>query len=246
MRSRGDGAVTAARRRACGAGRIAGAGGLLACMLLGAAPGVSLAAGAEARRARAAALSEARLLEAALNGLAGLVASFSQTLESPALPRPQVESGTMYLMRPARMRWEYDTPQGKLAVADGRRSWLYLPEDRQALIAPLPDDGRHTGMSLLLRPRIDLERGFTIEWGPEPEGGGRRPLKLTPRVEQADYLYLLVEADAEHLIASLAVIDPLGGRVTYRFTHTRRVATLDESLFRFTAPEGVDVQTLAP
>src|SRR5262245_41204963 len=72
------------------------------------------------------AVAEARAVEEALNGLKGLVASFSQTVDSPGLPRPQVEKGTVYLLRPGRMRWEYEAPRGKLAIADGRSSYVYL------------------------------------------------------------------------------------------------------------------------
>ena len=43
------------------------------------------------------AVSEARSVEEALNGLRGLVASFTQTVESAGLPRPQIEKGTVWL-----------------------------------------------------------------------------------------------------------------------------------------------------
>ncbi len=189
------------------------------------------------------ALSEARLVEAAINSVVGLQAAFTQTLESAALPAPQVERGTVYLLRPGRMRWEYAEPRGKLALADGRRSYLYLPEDRQVIVAPL---GAAGGMSLLLDPRLDLVASFAIAWGPAPRGGGRRPLLLTPRSPGQEYQYLLLEPDEEHLPRSLVVVDPLGGRVTYRFSRARRLAGLDEALFRFVPPEGVEVQDLGP
>lgn len=192
------------------------------------------------------ALSEARLVEAAINSVVGLQATFTQTVESAALPSPQVERGTVYLLRPGRMRWEYAEPRGKLALADGRRTYLYLPEDRQVITAPLGAGGAGGGMSLLLDPRLDLASSFAIAWGPAPRDGGRRPLMLTPRGPGQEYQYLLLEPGEEHLPLSLAVVDPLGGRVTYRFTRTRRVAGLDEGLFRFVAPEGVGVQEIGP
>jgi outer membrane lipoprotein-sorting protein len=125
------------------------------------------------------AVSEARRVQEALNGVKGLVASFTQTVESAGLPRPQVEKGTVYLMRPGRMRWEYEVPRGKLAIADGRRTYLYLPEERQVLVAPLDPDAARTGISILLN-RVDLVSSFAITWGPGPERGPR-PLLLTPR-----------------------------------------------------------------
>src|SRR5262245_44515103 len=186
------------------------------------------------------AVSEARSIEEALNGLAGLVASFSQTVESAGLPRPQTERGTVYLLRPGRMRFEYDEPRGKLAIADGRKTYIYLPEDRQVLIAPLDSQGTRTGVGLLLQ-RVDLVGSFEITWG---QGSGRapRPLLLKPRTPRSEYDSLILHAGPDHLPRTLTIVDPLGSRVMYRFDPLRRVETLDEELFRFTPPPGVDVQ----
>jgi len=65
---------------------------------------------------------------------------------------------------------------------------------------------------------------------------------LTPRSPRAAYRSLLVESDADHLVRALTVIDALDGRVTYRFSHLRKVGALDASLFQFTPPPGVVVR----
>ena len=185
-------------------------------------------------------------LQAGLESIRGLVASFTQTLESPGLPRPQRETGTVFLLRPGRMRWEYDEPPGKLAIADGSRAYLYLPEDRQAVVAPLKLDDVGQGMSLLLRDRIDLSREFSIGWGTAAEAGGSRPLLLRPRSPGAEYDHLLVETGSDGLIRALTIVDSLGGRVSYRFDRVRRVSSLPDSLFRFVAPPDVELREIAP
>src|SRR5262245_58442565 len=136
------------------------------------------------------AVSEARRVEEALNGVRGLIASFTQTVESPGLPRPQIEKGTVYLLRPGRMRFQYDLPKGKLAIADGRKTYLYLPEERQVLVAPLDPRSPASGVSILMQ-RIDLVAAFAVSWGPGPERGPR-PLMLSPRAPQPEYEYLLL------------------------------------------------------
>jgi outer membrane lipoprotein carrier protein len=204
-------------------------------------------AGAAARRAEAPpadAVAEARAVEEALNGVRGLVASFTQTVESAGLPRPQVEKGTLSLLRPGRMRWEYDEPPGKLAVADGRKSYVYLPEERQVLVAPLDLQGTRNGVGLLLGP-VDLVGSFEISWGP-PTSTGPRPLLLKPRAARPEYDQLLLVPAEDHLVRALTIVDPLGSRITYRFDRIRRVETLDDALFRFQAPPGVEVQEVTP
>ncbi len=188
------------------------------------------------------AVSEARKVEEALNGLRGLVASFTQTVESAGLPKPQIEKGTLYLMRPGRMRWEYDVPRGKLAIADGRKSWVYLPEERQVLVAPLDAEGSRSGMTILLQ-RLDLVGSFEISWGGGNERGPR-PLLLKPRATRPEYDHLLLTPDADHLVRVLTIFDPLGSRITYRFDRLRRVQTLDDDLFRFEPPAGIEIQEI--
>lgn len=176
----------------------------------------------------------------------GLSARFTQRLESAALPSAQVEEGTVYLQRPGRMRWEYEEPKGKLAVADGARSWLFVPDDRQVLVTPLPDARHDQGIGLLLRDRLDLLAEFSPAWGPPLEPGGAPALVLRPRSAQAAYDRLAVDVDPSSFPVRIAVFDPLGGSVTYRFSGLRFVDRLDESLFRFTPPPGMSVQELTP
>src|SRR5213594_1837090 len=190
------------------------------------------------------AVSEARAVEQALDGVKGFVASFTQTVDSPGLPRPQVEKGTVYLLRPGRMRWDYEVPRGKLAIADGRKSYVYLPEERQVLVAPLDPQGTRTGIGLLLN-RVDLVGSFEIGWGPGAETGPR-PLLLRPRAPRTEYDSLLLFTGPDHLVRELAIVDPLGRRVTYRFDHLRLVDTLDDDLFRFQPPPGVQIQEIPP
>lgn len=190
------------------------------------------------------AASVARRIEARLNEIGGFVASFTQTLESPALPSPQVEKGTVYLLRPGRMRWEYEDPPGKLALADGERTYLYLPDERRVLVAPMPGPGEATGMSVFLGERFELLEEFSVAWGRPSGPGGAAPLVLTPRAAERGYDRLLIEPDDDLLIRVFTIVDPLGGRVTYRFGRPRVTRALDAELFRFEAPEGVEVQDI--
>ena len=69
---------------------------------------------------------------------------------------------------------------------------------------------------------------------------------LTPRTPRPEYQYLLVTTGPDHLVRGLTVVDPLGSRVIYRFDHLRKVDMLDDDLFQFVPPEGVETQEIAP
>ncbi len=223
-------------RRVVGCGRTSIAG---LALLLCATTGVRPATQGEA-------VVAVRLLESRLNNIRGLVGRFTQTLESPALPGPQEEKGTFYLLRPGRMRWEYEEPAGKLAIADGERTHLYIPADRQLVVAPMAQEGSDSGIAFLLRPNIDLLREFRVAWGDNPATGGRAPLVLTPKNGQKVFDQLILEVSDDHLIEAMTVVDPLGSTITYRFSDLRLVADLDASLFRFDPPPGTDVQEVVP
>jgi outer membrane lipoprotein carrier protein len=147
-------------------------------------------------------------------------------------------------MRPGRMRWEYEVPRGKLAIADGRKSWVYLPEERQVLVAPLDEEGSRSGIAILLQ-RVDLVGSFEISWGGGNERGAR-PLLLKPRAPRPEYDHLLLTPGPDHLVRVLTIFDPLGSRITYRFDRLRRVETLDDDLFRFETPAGIEIQEIPP
>ncbi len=59
-------------------------------------------------------------------------AHFSQTLTNPTFKRKTALSGEVLLKKPGKMRWNYQTPDVKMYLADGSRLWLYEPEDQQA------------------------------------------------------------------------------------------------------------------
>src|SRR5579859_7170860 len=42
------------------------------------------------------------------------------------------ESGVVYFSRPGRMRWEYESPEQKLFLVDGKSAWFYVPADHTA------------------------------------------------------------------------------------------------------------------
>src|ERR1700730_3994874 len=54
------------------------------------------------------------------------------------------ESGTVYFSRPGRMRWDYESPEQKVFLVDGKNVWLYVPADRAASRAKMNEssDGR--------------------------------------------------------------------------------------------------------
>src|SRR5262245_52156029 len=58
----------------------------------------------------------------------------TQTDRSGALAREVVEKGELWLKKPGRMLWQYQVPEKKTFVADGRTFYFYVPADHQVVV----------------------------------------------------------------------------------------------------------------
>src|ERR1700752_5489549 len=72
----------------------------------------------------------AAAVDAHYNHLRSLQAEFTEVDRGLGMER--TESGTLWLKKPGKMRWEYRSPKEKLFLSDGQNAWFYVPGDRQA------------------------------------------------------------------------------------------------------------------
>jgi outer membrane lipoprotein carrier protein len=170
--------------------------------------------------------------------IADLVARFTQSYRSGMLGREVVERGVVYIKRPGRMRWEYKEPEEKLFVSDGRTFYFYVPADRQVIVSA--QDDQRSLAARLLSGRGGLLDEFAASLEPPPEEGVVR-LELVPRHEQADVARAYVDAEPTGRIRSILVQDAQGNRTRFRFDDVRENTGLDDRLFRFQVPKGVEV-----
>ena len=160
-----------------------------------------------------------------------------------------LESGTVYFSRPGRMRWEYESPEQKLFLADGKHVWFYVPADRTATKAKTKESTDwHTPLALLagktrrglfnrLCKRLELAEPSRSTAGSAPAYAFRCIAKR----EDAPFTDLLVEADSANRITRLLIHEPGGLETEFRFGDWRENPTLAESLFHFAPPKGVAI-----
>jgi outer membrane lipoprotein carrier protein len=198
---------------------------LLAALLPPAAPGGS-------------AQDVARRVEERAVGAADLEAHFVQTYRSEALGREIVERGTMRLKRPGRMRWDYDDPDKKTFVSDGKTFYFYVPADRQVIVRSQADS---RGIpALLMSGRGEILTQFVVTEEPAPSAGVRR-LRLVPREADPEIDHVLLDVDESARIRGIAVMDAQGNRSQFTFDRFKENNGLDDALFRFQVPKGVEV-----
>src|SRR5438128_11634569 len=98
----------------------------------------------------------ANAVDAHYNHLQSLQSEFSETYRGNGTER--VESGTLWLKKPGKMRWEYRSPREKLFLSDGKDAWFYVPGDRQVRKTPVRKlDDLRSPLGFILG-RIKLEK----------------------------------------------------------------------------------------
>ena len=175
----------------------------------------------------------------------------------------QAESGTVYFSRPGRMRWEYEAPEQKLFVSDGKTVWFYVPSDHTVTRAPIKQSTDWRTPLALLTGKAKLSQLCqTLEVSSEPPGArGNVILLCRPRGEKAkvkssgdtdpqgslapfdqQFDRVLLEVDPQTgELADVRILQPGGIELEYRFGNWQENLLLPESLFRFQAPPGVAI-----
>lgn len=176
-------------------------------------------------------------------------ADFVHSYRGGVLRTQLSERGRLAVKKPGRMRWEYTAPDEKVFVSDGARLYYYIPQDKQVIVASMPDDSRATTPALFLAGRGQIGRDFEAAFTDVPAGLSKewKALQLTPKSPQRDFQSLTVVVDPASLaLKGLAFIDAQGGTSTFSFTNLKENVGLADKTFDFKIPRGVDVVTDAP
>ena len=176
------------------------------------------------------------------NHLQSLQAEFTEIYQGSGMER--TESGTLWLKKPGKMRWEYRSPEEKLFVGDGREAWLYLPEEKQARKSSMRDlDDLRSPLAFLLG-KTKLEKELQLlsfapdvePWKPEDSMLRGVPRGMKDRIRQ-----VLLEITPEHRIARILIHGADDSITEYRFNNQKENVEVPERQFRFAAPLGTEV-----
>ena len=190
--------------------------------------------------ARADELADAlRTLQQRYESTRTLVAKFRQEVESPTMAGKLTSNGTVSFEKPNRMRWDYAAPDRQTIVSDGETLWIYQPEEKQVLKAPLREAFQATTPVTFLGGLGHVDRDFTPTL--ESSADDRWVLKLVPREERGVGTLVLVVRKGDASIEEARISDPLGTTTHLALSEERRNVSLGADLFHFTPPPGVDV-----
>jgi len=189
----------------------------------------------------------ARAVDDHYNHLRSLQADFTEIYRGDGAER--IESGTLWLKKPRKMRWEYRSPKEKLFVSDGQAVWFYLPAERQLRKTTLRklDDLRSPLAFLLGKTKLENElRGLSKVVDQSPLSPENTLLRGVPQgvvsqstVGQANEVQL--EITPSDQIVRIVLMEADGATTEFRFSGWKENLELGDSRFQFTPPPGVEI-----
>lgn len=150
------------------------------------------------------------------------------------------ESGTLLLLKPGRMKWNYTSPAGKIFLLNGKYAWFYAKGDAQVQRIPAKElDDLRSPLRFLLG-HTDLEKemdSLTLA----PAANGEFTLTGQPKGQEQRVTRLTLTVTAAGAITGIEVEEPDGAITRFAFTGEQPNAPIPAGTFDFTAPMGVPV-----
>jgi outer membrane lipoprotein carrier protein len=175
------------------------------------------------------------------NHLRSLQTEFTETYRGNAIDR--TESGTLWLKKPRKMRWQYRSPKEKLFVSDGKEVWFYVPSERQARKESFRklEDLRSPLALLLGKTKLEKElKGLSLAPDVAPLNPGDFMLRGIPQGMESTVDQVVLEITPDHEISRIILYQTDGSTTEYRFSAQKQNPPVADDRFRFTPPPGVE------
>jgi outer membrane lipoprotein carrier protein len=174
-------------------------------------------------------------------------ANFIQKSYLKAMEIMDQASGKVYIKYPGKMRWEYEKPDRQIFITDGEKLWVYRPDENQVQVGKAPSFFKSgKGASFLsdislVRQKFDI----SLKKDKQDESDPFYYLKLIPREKTLDIAEILLMVSKQTFnVVQIISIDLYGDENRIDLLNFAFRADLDDSLFSFKIPEGVDVVQL--
>ena len=154
------------------------------------------------------------------------------------------EAGTLYLRKPAQMRWEYENPEPKLFLAEGKRLTLYLPEENRLTETEVANSDDLRSPLRFLLGGLRFQKEFQqIERAPDvpPIDSGDVVIKAVPKLMQNRLEWVELEITPQYQIRRMILKEPGGVQTEFQFKDEEADLRLAPELFHFQPPKGTQI-----
>ncbi|KPK12512.1 MAG: hypothetical protein AMJ68_01775 [Acidithiobacillales bacterium SG8_45] len=164
-------------------------------------------------------------------------ASFDQVVLDEALNTIQESSGTLYIQRPNRFRWDYVMPFKQEIVSDGKQIWVYDVDLQQVTVRKM-DGALGNTPAILLAGKGKLGDNFSVK--SLGKQGKLEWIKMIPKEKDGGFEDIRVGFE-NGKIRKLEMIDTFGQTTRITLRDNRENKSISKKTFTFVPPKGVDV-----
>lgn len=181
--------------------------------------------------------SAVQSLQRFFSAVRSYTANFNQVVTDSSKEVLQQSKGRLWIERPGKFRWNYETPYKQLIVSDGERLWIYDEDLQQVTVKPL-DKALLDTPAMLLSGRGRLEDQFTIK-----DLGTQQNLEwaqLLPKRKDSGFEEVRLGFEQGKLKV-FELRDGFGQTTRYTVRDVQENVPIEPARFSFTPPKGADV-----
>jgi|SRR6267154_1431783 len=157
------------------------------------------------------------------------------------LNRTQQDEGHLYLTKDHKMRAEYQKPEQRLYVSDGKTLFSYSPLDREVIQEKLKDSAADLTPMMALIGRAGLAKEFDpiSELNTKPLFGGDRVLRLKPVRKNENVQSIEIEVNPRsNQVDRIIVLGADKSRNEFIFMNIETNKSIPVAKFQFIPPAG--------
>lgn len=163
---------------------------------------------------------------------------FERTFRWKLTDEVQHFEGAFYFKKPNRFRLETSS---QVIVTDGKALWIYTPSNQQVLVEPYQKESGMSGLEGFLSA---FSEGYVPTYTRDERVKDHlcHVLLLRPKEPDSYIREITAWVDPEiWFVRKIQYVDINGDTTTYELTSLKVDSKLDDGIFVFTVPEGVDV-----
>jgi outer membrane lipoprotein carrier protein len=170
-------------------------------------------------------------------------ARFTQKYTSAATGRERTSSGELFIKKPGRMRFSYQTPTPSMYLSNGTTFWQYEPEAKQAFKQDLKTSQLPAAVAFLmgkgkLTDEFEVKAADKLPYG----AAGDHKLQLTPKKAQSAYkaIYFVVDPGT-FLVKESILINAQNDINAFTFSDAKVDSKVPDDTFKWTPPAGTRI-----
>jgi len=179
-------------------------------------------------------------LQGKLQDVKAFQSDFTQTVLNGNGVMQQSTQGEMAVKRPGLFYWQTFAPFEQTLVSDGDQLWSYDPDLEQVTVQAVAQRLSDTPAMLFSGEVEGLSDSYDIDSVQLNDDSWQ--FRLIPKQPDSLFEELRLTFNKD-MLTQMHMLDSLGNRSSLEFNNVQINGKLDETLFQFTPPEGVDVIT---